>query len=168
MFTKEEFEEFVGVVPKDFEKITEEFWEYITERLQTLRHRISWVFTDNEEKQKSSRKGYEAHLTNGLVNEAAQLQSVKDSNLFVESQAWFEMMQSSPTQVVVELYEETLKEINRYIVDVIEHSLRDGELGVLFIDPSVNLSFPEEMRVIRMFPFDPNDYLNRYRVKLSE
>ncbi|MFX0095160.1 MAG: hypothetical protein ACFFBD_25725 [Candidatus Hodarchaeota archaeon] len=158
----------MGFVPKDFDKTNDEFWEYITKRLQTLWHRITWVFTDNEEMQNSSLKGYEVHLVHGLVKEGAQLRSIKDSPLFAESQAWFEMMQTSPTQVIMELYEETLKEINRHAVEIIEQSLRDGELGVLFVDSSVNLPFPEEMRVIRMFPFNPNDYLYRYQVRQSK
>jgi hypothetical protein len=168
MFTEEEFEELVGFVPNDFTKSAEDFWKYILKRLSPLSHRIRWVFTDRVETKKLLLKEYEVNLVQGLVNEGAQLRSVEEPTLFAESQAWFEMMQTSSTQVVYELYKESRKEISKHIVEVIEQSLRDRELGVLFIDASINLSFPDKMRIIRMFPFNPNDYLNRYRVKLRK
>jgi hypothetical protein len=50
-------------------------------------------------------------------------------------------------------------------MDVVDQTLKEGEMGVLFLDSRLKISFPSGLRVIRMFPFDPRDYLNRHRVK---
>jgi hypothetical protein len=35
-------------------------------------------------------------------------------------------------------------------------------VGVVFFEPTCNLSIGDDIRVIRMAPFDPKDYLTRH------
>jgi len=78
------------------------------------------------------------------------------------------MAKTSPSQVVLELYEESSKEMCRSVMDAIDQTLKNGKMGVLFIDSSLKISFPKDLTVIRMFPFDPQDYLKRHQVKLRK
>ena len=72
------------------------------------------------------------------------------------------------SQVVREMYEKSLSEIDKHLFDVVDQTLEDGEMGLLFLDPLLKISFSEKLRVIRLFPFDPQDYLARQRVMLMK
>ena len=54
-----------------------------------------------------------------------------------------------------------------FTVSTVDKTLNDGEIGVLFIDRDRRIIFPDTIRVIRMHPFDPSDYLNHHRIKLK-
>ena len=170
MFTTEQFKELVGEVPDDFDETAKEFWEYVTKRLKAISNRIRWVYSDSFSKDegKAPFQEEESTIVRELVKNGAQLQSVEDPILTAEVKAWLEMTKTSSNQVVRELYEESLKEISKQVIDVIDQTLKNGELGVLFIDSNLKISFPREMRIIRMFPFDPQDYLKRHQVKLRK
>ena len=170
MFTTEQFKELVGEVPDDFDRTTKEFWEYVTKRLKAVSSRIRWVYSDSFSKDegKAPFLGEESSIVKGLVKNGAQLQSVEDPILAAEVKAWFEMTKTSSSQVVLELYEESSKEMCRSVMDAIDQTLKNGEMGVLFIDSSLKISFPKDLTVIRMFPFDPQDYLKRHQVKLRK
>ena len=94
------------------------------------------------------------------------VESAVDPLLVAEAAAWREMMRTSPSPVVLDLYEGCLSEISKHVRYVIDQTLEEGEMGVLFLNPLLKVSFPEDMRVINMFPFDPQDYLNRHKVRL--
>jgi hypothetical protein len=170
MFTKESFKRIVGEVPEDFDKTAKEFWGYITKRLKTVLSRIHWVYSDSLPKdvENTSLRDKEYVIVEGLVKNGAQLKYVEDSILAAEVKAWFEMTKTSSSQVVFELYNESLREMCRSIMGTINQTLKRGEIGVLFIDSSFKISFPREIRVIKMFPFDPQDYLKRHQVKLRK
>lgn len=63
----------------------------------------------------------------------------------------------------MELFEETLREVSKHIVDLIDQMLKDGEMGVLHIDSGVKISFPQNLRVVRAFLPIPQDYLKRFK-----
>lgn len=168
MFTGEEFKELVGEIPEDFDRTTQNFWKYILERLKAVSSRVRWVYSDSL--LKNERKLYFRREESAIIKELdkndAQLQAVGDPTLTSEVKAWLEMTKTSSSKVVFELYEESLREMSKHVMDAVDKTLKNGEIGVLFIDSSLKISFPKDMRVIRMFPFNPQDYLNRYRVKL--
>ena len=69
--------------------------------------------------------------------------------------------------MVMEMYNECIKERCRYITNVIDQTLKEGEVGVIFINPTFKLNLPEDIKVIRMYRFDPSDYLNVWVQKLK-
>ena len=75
-------------------------------------------------------------------------------------------MEEKPSRIVLELYEESVRERDDGIESLINESLKDGETGLLSIDSSIKISFPVDVRVVRMCPFDPQDYLNRHLTKV--
>ena len=169
MFTRDEFQKLVMRVPNDFDSTWNEFWEYVSDRLRIVASKIRWVYTDfsSYKEGKSSVVG-ESEIVAGLVKTGVKVLVVVDSILVAEAKAWREMERKSPSQVVREMYEKSLSEIGKHLFDVVDQTLEDGEMGVLFLDPLLKISFSEKLRVIRLFPFDPQDYLARHRVMLMK
>ena len=169
MFTRGEFQKLVTRIPDDFDSTWNEFWEYVSDRLRIVASKICWVYTDScsYEEGESSNVG-ESAIVAGLVKTGAKVQEVVDPMLVAEAEAWREMERKSPSQVVREMYDESLGEIGRHVFDAVDQTLKDGEMGVLFLDPLLKISFSEKLRVIRLFPFDPQDYLTRHRVILMK
>ena len=169
MFTRDEFQKLVMRVPDDFDSTWNEFWEYVSDRLRAVASKIRWVYTDSgpHEEEESSMVG-ESAIVAGLVTTGVKVQAAVDPILVAEAEAWREMARKSPSQVLREMYDESLGEIGRHVVDVVDQTLEDGEMGVLFLNPLLKIFFPEKLRVIRLFPFDPQDYLTRHRVMLMK
>ncbi len=169
MFTRDEFQKLVMRVPDDFDSTWNEFWEYVSDRLRTVASKIRWVYTDSgsQEKGEPSIVG-ESAIVAGLVTTGVKVHAAVDPILVAEAKTWLEMARKSPSQVLREMYDESVSEIGRHVVDVVNQTLEDGEMGVLFLDPLLKISFPEKLRVIRLFPFDPQDYLTRHRVRLMK
>ncbi len=169
MFTRDEFQKLVMSVPDDFNSTCDAFWEYVSDRLRVIASKVRWVYTDSgaHEEEASSIVG-ESTIVEGLVTAGVKVQTAVDPIHAAEAEAWREMAETSPSQVVREMYDESVGEISRHVVDIVEQTLEDGEMGVLFLNPLLKISFPEKMRVIRLFPFDPQDYLTRHRVMLTK
>jgi hypothetical protein len=165
MFTQKEFKDLVGTVPEDFDHTTREFWDYINEKLKIISSRIRWVYSTTYSIKKGSPIKEEAEIVNYLIEEDVHVQSVGDPVLLAEAKAWLKMMKTSSSQAIFELYEETSKEIGKDIVDQITKTLKDGEMGILIISSNLQIAFPKEIKIIRMLPFNPVDYLNRYLAK---
>jgi hypothetical protein len=157
MFTGPEFKELTGAVPDDFHKTEQKFWEYVTQKLSLLVPRITCVFSstlypDSEE----------SILINNLMRQGIRYISTPDDVLLAEVFEWFRMTRQAPNGGVFQLYEDSLQEIQQHILTTINNTLQDGELGVLFLSPSIQMIFPENFRIIRMLPFNPLDYLTRH------
>lgn len=169
MFTRDEFQKLVMRVPDDFDSTRDEFWKYVSDRLRVVASKIRWVYTDSgsHEEEESSMVG-ESAIVAGLVTTGVKVKAAVDPIHAAEAEAWREMAGTSPSQVVREMYDESVGEIGRHVVDVVDQTLEDGEMGVLFLNPLLKISFPEKLRVIRLFPFDPQDYLTRHRVMLTK
>ena len=57
----------------------------------------------------------------------------------------------------------------KYVANAINESLKDGETGVLFLKSGRRTGdyLPSSIRVIKIQPFDPNDYLNSWVVTMK-
>jgi hypothetical protein len=167
MFTLEEFQRLVGEIPEDFEKTTNEFWSYIQSRLRTLSKKIRWVTSDVflQDREKVTIGEEERTVIDELVNSGVKIQVLEDSTIIGEVKSWRAMVETTSSQVISELYEESLLDLSHFLTNLVKETLQDGEVGILLFDSQIPLSFPEEIRVIRMIPFNPQDYLNRHRVQ---
>jgi len=166
MYGREELNKTLGLIPSDFEESYSEFWSYVEEKLRPFIGKVCVVYSDRLSPAEETEIRANA-LIKRLIENRSAFHCVEDSLLAAEAEAWLEMMENGRVQAAVELFEENLMERDEYARDVIEQTLRDDEMGVLFIDPSRKISFPEDIRVIRMCPFDPVDYLNLHLVKLK-
>ncbi len=172
MFTKSEFIEALSFVPDDYNAKSEEFWSYIADKLKVFRGRIQKVFRESLSKDtrealkavsKDDEVGY-ALLVN-LLQEGAELKLTEDPILVGETESWLNMIRESPNDTLLELYEQSLKERNQDLSNRITQALGEGEVGLLLIDSRRKLDFPEDIRLIKVCPFDPADYLNTEMVK---
>jgi hypothetical protein len=68
----------------------------------------------------------------------------------------------TPNEGILQLYAVSSQEIQQHILASITNILQDGELGVLLLSASIRMTFPENLRVIHMLPFNPLDYLTRH------
>ncbi len=166
MYEKEELGKTLGMVPSDFEESYSEFWNYVEERLKPFIGKVSAVYSDRLSPVEET--GSRANtLLKRLVDNNSAFHCVEDSLLAAEAKAWLEMLEKGQVQAAAELFEENLRERDEHAREVVEQTLRDGEIGVLFIDPARKISFSEDVRVVKMYPFDPVDYLNRHLVRLK-
>ena len=87
--------------------------------------------------------------------------------LAAEAEAWLEMTKNEGNQAILELLEENIKDQNDHVSNILDKTLKNGSLGIMLFDPEKRCSFPESINVVRMYPFDPCDYLRRHLVKLK-
>ncbi len=169
MFTRNELQTLLTEVPDDFSRTHDEFWTYVSDRLRAVAGLIRWVYTESDTYRSAAtaRKGVAAVIA-GLVASGVKAQVAVDPLLLAEAEAWRDLTRTSPSSVVHELYDDTVRELGGHVVEVVDRTLMDGETGVLFLHPLLPISFPDTLRVIRLLPFDPQDYLARHRVLLTK
>jgi len=175
LYTKEEFMEICLTVPEDYDEKSEEFWCYVEEKLNPLSKRVRKVYHElldrgGEEGMKVlstclDERSY--RIVKKLVGDGAELQATEDPLLVSEASSWLEMMGSNPNLGVIrDLYNENLRERDGYISRIVDQTLKDGEVGVIFLEPTHKLILPEDVKVVKMCRFDPGDYLNVWLQKL--
>lgn len=171
MFPEKELKKMGLEVPGDFREKTEEFWSYVEERLRTLSPRISRVYIEsiceenldilNEIKENDQRFH---QIVTWLINHGAVMTATEDKILVLETESWSRLMRQGTTGVEKEMLEESLRDRITFVSERILETLEEGKVGVLFIDKLQNFSFPSDIRVIKMLPFDPRDYLQNWLV----
>ena len=171
MYSKSQFAA-ASEVPDDYDAKSEEFWSYVAEKLRVFKGRIKKVFreslsTNTEEAllalSGDEQRGYSVLVS--LLEDGAELEPTEDPVLMGETESWMAMMRGTRNEALLELYMESLAERNRYVASCIDKSLREGEIGVLLIDSRRKLELPQDIRVIKVCPFDPADYLTSTIVK---
>jgi hypothetical protein len=172
MYTKDEFKEEASYVPDDYDTKCEEFWSYVTQKLRVFKGRIRKIFREslpmNTKEALLALSGDEHQsrsLLVSLLEDGAEPESTEDPILVAETESWMEMMRRTPNEMLSELYAQSLAERNRYVANRIDQSLREGEVSLLLIDSRRRLELPQDIRVIRVCPFDPADYLASTIVK---
>jgi len=166
MYTKAEFREEASYVPDDYDNKCEEFWRYVAEKLSVFRGRIRKIYRESlstsTKEALLALSGDEPRSRSvllSLLGDGAEPESSEDSILMAETQSWIRMMREAPNEMVSEMYGESLAERNRYLANRIGESLREGEVGLLLIDSRRRVEPAQDIRVIRVCPFDPADYL---------
>ena len=171
MFNQEEFRMLTGIIPDDFEKTSKEFWDYIEEKLVPLIHTIKRVYCivplEIITKHIKSSENGEYLIFRKLIENNSELIYVEDKLLVSEVEGWLEMMKTTKTAGVIELYEDSVKERNNYIIKKIDQTLKVGEIGVMITNLNHKLPLPEDIRLIKMCRFNPEDYLTRWVTKLE-
>lgn len=172
MYTKSEFKEAIAQIPDDYDVRHDEFWSYVTDKLRVFRGRIRKVFWESLSRNTKAalraicgddERGYS--LIVELLEEGAELEPTEDPILVTETESWLKMIKSTSYDALLELYEESLAERNRYVSNLIIQSLKEGEVGLIIIDSRHKLELPPDYRVIKVCPFDPADYLNTEIIK---
>lgn len=165
MYNKEELKNILASIPGDFEDTSSEFWSYVEEKLKSLEGKVQAIYSEKPIPAEGGGRG--GSLLRKLSESGKEFHCVEDSILAAEAVEWLKLVENGQNRVALELFEENTKERNEYAINIITKTLEDGKIGILFVEPTRTIPFPEEVRVIRMCPFDPVDYLNRHLVKLK-
>ena len=172
MYTKNEFKHEASYVPEDYDAKSEEFWNYVVEKLNVFRGRIRKIFreslsTDTKEALLAlcGNEDRSYSVLASLIEEGAELEPTEDPILIAETESWIEMIKGTPNETLLELYQQSLAERDRYAANRIRESLGEEEVCLLLIDSRRRLQVPQDIRVIRVCPFDPADYLASTIVK---
>jgi len=175
MYTESELRRLVKILPEDLEPKTLEFWNYVEDKLQVFTGKIQRVYRDEiyqggEEAltylSSVDRKNFV--IVKKLIENGAVFESTEDSMLIAESKAWLEMNERQPLNTVsLESYQETIRERDGYISKRIDETLKDDELGVLFIEPNRRINLNDRIKIITVCRFNPADYLKSLQIQLK-
>ncbi len=167
MYTKSEFMKAASHVPDDYDARSEEFWSYVSDKLHAFRGRIVMVFVESLSKDTKEAlsavlggEGPGFSLISDLLEDGAKLKPTEDPILVAETESWLQMIARSSNATLREFLEQNLTERNHSVSDLVGRSLGEGEVALLMIDSRRKLELPKDVRVIRVLPFDPADYLN--------
>jgi len=175
IYTEDEFRRLAPALPEDFGPKTLEFWSYVEDKLQVFVGKIQRIYRD--EVCQGGKEGL-AYLSSvdrenflivrKLVENGAVLEATEDSLLVAESKSWFDMIAQNPLDtMLLELYQETVREREGYVTRRIDETLLDEETGVLFLKPGREINLDERVKIIKVCRFDPADYLRSWQVQLQ-
>jgi len=162
MYSEEDLKETLGKVPPDFHKESEEFWSYIGEKLRQIAPSIHAIYLAWSEETVDPRA---AHIVDFLQGNGVEVHRLEDRTLVGEARAWYLMAHGSGGGVEEVFLEEVDRELSDVLRRMLVSSLGDTKMGVIFFEPACKLSLGDDVRVIRMSPFDPLDYLTRHLVR---
>ena len=173
-YSKDEIKNIGVSIPEDYEEKSEEYWNYIEEKIGPLMKQIKRIYLealvkDGEEGIEIAEKIFDLRgikIFKALLKNGAKLQVTEDPSLIMEASSWQDIMQNKPDfNVIVEMLQENLKERDNHIVKTIDETLEKDETGLLVIESTHKFEFPASIKVIKMCRFDPSDYLNIFLQK---
>jgi len=159
MYSREDLKKVLGLVPDDYEVTSLEFWSYVEEKLTPFIDKVTVAYSEKPIEKRCSGQG--EPLLNKLIKKRIEFHCIDDCLLVSEAEAWRELMITHQNHAVVELLKDSIKERDEYARREIEKTLENGKLGLLLTNPERKLPLAEDVKVIKMCPFDPSDYLNR-------
>jgi len=175
MYSEKEFKGLVSLMPDDFKARSSEFWGYVEEKLQIFMGRTHRVYRDGIVRGGveglaflCSEHGENFLIVKKLVENGAVLEVTEDSMLVAESGSWAEAIKQNPLDSIShEMYEETLRERDRYVSKRIDDTLRDEETGVLFMKPGRTVGLNPQIKIVKVCRFEPEDYLRSWQATLK-
>jgi hypothetical protein len=175
MFTAVELANVDANLPKDYPEKSKEFWDYVDEKLRTQRF-VQKLYYDSLTKEDSQealefikRSNEQCYYFVQKFREAgAKLEATEDPLLLEETVSWIAMLKNNVKNDLTteELLAKNMQERDKFIADKISGSLKEGETGILFLAPGRRVTdlFPSDIRVIKIQPFDPADYVNSWLI----
>ena len=182
MFTADEFLRIDPRLPPDLDERRREFWSYVEERISALGSRLKKIYLTSvgvpprkqlEMLRITDPQMYEVVLRG--VEQGAELVDAENPELVLETISWMQQLQHSLSasesdkaklETVGQFLAESMRERDDYLARRIAQTLGDGEVGLLILDDSRNVSLPGDIRVITTCPFQPRDYLNSWLATL--
>jgi len=110
-------------------------------------------------------------LVSRYIHEGAELEVTEDPMLVEEGSSWASMLQNDEKTdlATADMLTKNLIDRDKFMAKRILESLRDGETGILFLSPGrwIGKDLPQDIRAIKIQPFDPADYLNSWVTTVS-
>ena len=160
MYSEADLKELLGSIPSDFADESKQFWTYVEEKLAAVSGKVSMVCLLWNEETVDPR----ARTIAEVLHKGAKICRLEDSALLGEVRAWFNMSREIGDIGSRELYEECNRELSRTLGEMLG-KLADTEVAVVFADSACRPVLAEDVRVIKMTRFEPEDYVQRHRIR---
>lgn len=168
--------------PQDYLKLVEQYWQQASEQINNLELKIGIInkiyyetnLYDGEEGlnaiKEMNEKGYQ--LIKKKYDTGAEVQATEDEKLFYEFVDWGNCLQVIMTekvfQKVTEYFQEAGQKRYSFIAQQIDATLKENEVGVLFIREQHAVQFPASIQVFYIAPPALDDIHRWQREKLQE
>ncbi len=184
MFTAQDLSAIDPRLPDDLDDKSTEFWGYVGERFSTIGGRLKRIYLESsgvmgkrhmEMLKMNDPRQHE--VVQKAIDSGAELVEAENPELVLETLSWVgkmqELLASSPGEesastlrTIGEFLRESMRERDEFVVNSIESSLAEGEVGALIMDGSREIKFSSDIRVVTTCPFEPRDYLNSWLASL--
>ena len=166
MYTKDEFRRLSSGVPGDYDARVKEYWSLVGEAVEKICGRVKHLYYDSmtyegdrglkvlESEDPESYKVFQSCIKEG----GAVLQKTEDSELVEETVAWLQM--KADPDVVMKMLRKNIEERDAHVSKVIDETLE--EAGLLILAPARKINLGGDVKIIKIQPFDPGDYLHSW------
>jgi len=161
--------------PADFMEIFNRCWNQVGEQIENLETKLGnvariyheMIFSDDEEGLKileqlnpESFKTVKAKCKGG-----AALQGAEDAELAMENMDWerclMVAMGHKVRSLIVQFHRESSSKRYQHISRKIDETLKDGEIGLVFVREGHSIQFPQNIEVFNVYP-PALDEINRW------
>lgn len=154
-------------MPEDYLMKVEIYWREVKNRIGDLRAKLGEINKMYHELiDVGGKKGFEAiknlnkksyQITRTLSQKGAVLEAAEDGDLVRESMDWARCLAIYPQseralRKISQFYLEAMQKRDACITKRIEDTLKDNEIGILFIRENNNLKFPSDIEIFRVQP----------------
>ena len=161
--------------PADFMEIFTRCWDQIGEQIENLETKLGkiarvyheMVFNDDEEGLKMLEQlNPESFKTVKVKSEGgAKLHTTEDAELAMENMDWERCLMVAMGQKVrsqvIKFHMESNSKRYQYIGQKIDETLKEGEIGLLFVREGHAIQFPQSIEVFNVYP-PALDEINRW------
>ena len=154
-------------MPKGYLQKTETYWREVKKRIGDLQAKLGEIDRIYHELiDASGKKGLEAikgldkksyQISRTLSQKGAAFEAVEDGDLVRESMDWARCLSIYPQseralRKISQFYVEVMQKRDAHITKRIDDTLKDNEIGVLFIRENNNLKFSSHIEIFRVQP----------------
>ncbi len=154
-------------MPEDYLMKIETYWREVKNRIGDLQAKLGEINRVYHELiDVAGKKGFEAikglnkksyQITRTLSQKGAVLEAVEDGDLVRESMDWARCLAIYPQseralRKISQFYVEVMQKRDAYITKRIDDTLKNNEIGILFIRENNNLKFPSDIEIFRVQP----------------
>ncbi len=154
-------------MPEDYLSKIETYWRDVKNRIGDLQAKLGEINKIYHELiDVGGKKGFEAikslnkksyQITRTLSQKGAVLEAAEDGDLVRESMDWARCLAIYPQseralRKISQFYLEVMQKRDAYITKRIDDTLKDNEIGILFVRENNNLKFPSDIEIFRVQP----------------
>ncbi len=170
-------------VPKEYLAKVKIYWDEVEDRLDDLKAKVGKIDKIYHELVDiGGEKGLEViknlnkrsyQITRKFFQEGGVLEAMENGNLVKESVDWARclaagLQSEKALRKISQFYIETVQKREEFITREIDKTLKDNEIGIIFIREDNNIKFPSGIEIFRIYPpilDDIHRYLRDLRPK---
>lgn len=170
-------------VPKEYLAKVKVYWDEVEDRLDDLKAKVGKIDKIYHELvdiggekglkiiKNLNKRSYQ--ITRKFFQEGGVLEAMENGNLVKESVDWARclaagLQSEKALRKISQFYIETVQKREEFITREIDKTLKDNEIGIIFIREDNNIKFPSGIEIFRIYPpilDDIHRYLRDFRPK---